>query len=447
MYDTVAQYRQVIGNMLVDDWHPPIMVRLWQLLRPLGTGTAPMFALQTTFYAAGFALIVGALVRCGRWRAAIAAAALGLSPLLLGWQMVVLKDAQMLGALLAAVGIVAYYRLQQRSIPPAAVVAAAILIAYATFVRANAAFATAPLIALLLPTRHRPLLGGAVAVGGAALAIALAPVINHDLLRAEPSDVAKSEPLFDLAGIAVRTPSDAPSPFTRAERTEIAARHCVKPFFWDSLTDPAGCEDATERLLTNPADRLYLELARAAAAHPFAYAAHRLAHWNSTERWLVPPNLPDAGPPAEAEANGFGLAGPQDSAAFTWQDAATAEAATPLGWPIVWTVVAGLLAPVAWRRRSEPEGGLALALLASALTLEASFLAISIASDLRYHLWPMAASALALILLCDRIDWRRRTTIAAAVLLAAIAAAGVFARASLPPAPSSYEQMIRSPSA
>ena len=30
MYDTVAQYRQVIGDMLVDDWHPPAMVRLWR---------------------------------------------------------------------------------------------------------------------------------------------------------------------------------------------------------------------------------------------------------------------------------------------------------------------------------------------------------------------------------------------------------------------------------
>ena len=31
MYDTVAQYRQVLGGP-VDDWHPPVMVRLWQLL-------------------------------------------------------------------------------------------------------------------------------------------------------------------------------------------------------------------------------------------------------------------------------------------------------------------------------------------------------------------------------------------------------------------------------
>jgi hypothetical protein len=445
MYDTVAQYGQVVGGT-VDDWHPPIMVRLWQGLHALGTGTAPMFALQVALYAVGFALIAAALVKARRWCAAICTAVLALSPLLLGWQMVVLKDEQMLGSLLASVGIVAHHRLRGRKVPHAAAVIAAALILYATLVRANALFATVPLLVLLLPTRDRPLFSTGLAAAGMAAVLALAPVINHDILRAEPSDVAKSEPLFDLAGIAVRTPPAAPSPFTPAERAQIAARHCVKPFFWDSLTDPAGCEDATERLLEEPASRLYEQLARAAVAHPLAYAAHRLAHWNSTERWLVPAGLPDAGPDAEAEPNAFGLTGPQSDLAYTWQDKAAAEAATPLGWPIVWTALALLLLPLAWRRRSGPAGSLALALAASAVALEASFLVVSIASDLRYHLWPMTASALALILLSDRIDLRRRRSIASAGLLVCVAVAGTYARSISPAAPDSYESMIQAPS-
>jgi hypothetical protein len=115
MYDTVSQYGQVLTDP-VDDWHPPVMVRLWQLLHPLADGTAPMFLVQVATYALGFALIVSALVRTGRWRAGIAAAILGLSPLLLGWQMVILKDAQMLGALVAACGILAHFRLADRKI-------------------------------------------------------------------------------------------------------------------------------------------------------------------------------------------------------------------------------------------------------------------------------------------------------------------------------------------
>ena len=102
------------------------------------------------------------------------------------------------------------------------------------------------------------------------------------------------------------------------------------------------------------------------------------------------------------------------------------------------------LLPAAWRRREDHAGGLALSLLASALSLEASFLVISIASDLRYHLWPMAASALALILLSDRLALKRWEWITAATALLLVVAGGAYARATLPQAPDSYQGMLQS---
>jgi len=443
MYDTVSQYDQVLSND-VTDWHPPVMVRLWQVLHRLASGTEPMFVLQVALYAVGFALIVAALVRSGRWRSAIAAAVLALSPLLIGWHMVVLKDAQMLAALFAAVGIVAHFRLGGRRVPILLAAAATLLIAYATLVRANALFATVPLVIFLLP-RPQGLIGRA-ALGLAAMAILIAatPIIDQRLFRAEPSGVAKSQPLFDLAAIAVRTPN--PWPFTRTERAQIARRHCVKAFFWDPLGEPSACEPVTERLDDASERLLYLDLMRAAAAHPLLYAEHRLRHWNSTERWLVQPNLPEAAPPDEAEDNDLGLRTPSNPLMPAWQSVAAAEAGTPLGWPIMWTVIGLLFVPAAWRRRIEPAGSLALALLASALTLEASFLVISIASDLRYHLWPMTASALALILLADDLRLGRTERIAGATAVALVIAGGLVTRATLPPAPDSYEAMIAAPS-
>jgi hypothetical protein len=112
----------------------------------------------------------------------------------------------------------------------------------------------------------------------------------------------------------------------------------------------------------------------------------------------------------------------------------------------MWTVVALLLAPVAWRQRAEPAGGIAFALVVSALTLEASFLVVSIASDLRYHLWPMAASALAAILLSGRIALTPRWVIASGAVLALVAGGGLAARASFPQAPGTYAEMVKAPS-
>ncbi len=443
MYDTVAQYGQVLGAE-VDDWHPPIMVRLWQLLHGIGAGSRPIFALQVGFYAAGFALIVAVLVRIGRWRAGIAAGLLAVSPLLLGWQMVVLKDSQMLGALVCAVGLVAYFRLSGRRIPAWAVAIIGILIAYATLVRANAVFATVPLAVLLLPRPTATAARLALIIAGVAAVVLVSPLINHRVLEAQPSNVAKTLPMFDLAAIAVATPT--PGPFTSAERGQIIQRHCVKAFFWDPLGEPSACEAATDRLMEAPAGQLYLGLAQTALRHPVTYASHRLQHWNSTERWLVPPGLREAVPPDETEPNDLGLETPRNPIVGLWQSAAAVEAGTPLGWPIVWTLIAVLIVPLARSRRGERDGSLALALLASTITLEASFLFISIASDLRYHLWSMTASALALILLSAEVRLRNRPAVAAAGLMALIIVAGLWTRATLPRAPDTYQGAIHAPS-
>ncbi|MEO7787663.1 MAG: hypothetical protein ABIR77_07575, partial [Sphingomicrobium sp.] len=119
-----------------------------------------------------------------------------------------------------------------------------------------------------------------------------------------------------------------------------------------------------------------------------------------------------------------------------------AEAGTPFGWPVLWTMIAVFAAPIAWGRRNEPAAGLALALAASAIGMEASFLVVSIASDLRYHLWSMAASALALILLVGGVPVRRGALLIIAISLAAIVAAGLYTRSTLPSAPATYRAMI-----
>ena len=72
------------------------------------------------------------------------------------------------------------------------------------------------------------------------------------------------------------------------------------------------------------------------------------------------------------------------------------------------------------KRPGDDIAELALALAGSTLMLEASFGIISIASDLRYHLWPMLAAGLAFVLMVDRVD-RRAAWIASAVLALLVA--------------------------
>jgi hypothetical protein len=480
MYDTVAQYGQVLGGAY-DDWHPPAMARLWSLLAPLGPGATPMLALQFALWWLGFGLLAASCSNaasysrtttlcsrtatlcsrtatlCSRTTTSCSREggspgphtppstgstrhnntgwlllALGAWPPFLGWMAVVLKDAQMAGALIAATGVVGWWRLRGRTIPPTAIAGAALLIAYATLIRANAVFATAPLAAMLVPGKSAGW-RTAAALLGIAGTLALAPVVNHHLLDAAPSGVERTEAIYDLAGIATRVPPGSPAAgLSAAEAREVSARGCSRAYFWDPLGEPSRCNATVERLRNIPVATLYATLATAALRHPFAYAAHRLAHLNSTERWLVPLHWPGAAPPLRSEPNEVGLGHP-GAAARGWQRIAGLLVETPFGWPVVWVVLA------AAGLASAARASLAPALFASALGQEASFTMLSIASDWRYHLWPIVATALGWALL-GRPSPRAARIGGTALLLVVVA--GLAARAVLPVPPQTYAGML-----
>jgi hypothetical protein len=440
MYDSVGQFGQALTGDY-EDWHPPIMARLWGVLHGVFDGGAePMLALQLGLYWGGFGLIAAALAWIGRRRAAIATLVVAALPLFAGWQGVVLKDTQMLGAMLAGVGIVAWWRLRGRRLPVAALAGVAVLLGYATLVRANAVFACVPLAVMLFgPARWW--LRGVLCIAGIGAVLVLAPTVNHRLLGAAASGVERTEAFYDLAGIAVRDPDGAIG-LTPAEARVILARHCVKPLFWDPLGEDTRCGPVLERLHGDDAGQLYRWLVEAIVRHPLAYVAHRLGHLNSTERWLVPAHWPSAAPPAKSEPNDEGLHSP-GAAAQAWQRAAQVMAETPLGWPIAWVMVAVTGLVVGIRRGAGRSRDLALALFVSALALEASFAVLSIASDLRYHLWPMVATALGCVLLWSEARWPRRTLLIGGATLALIIGGGTLARVLLPAPPTSYTALLQ----
>ncbi|HEY1125367.1 MAG TPA: hypothetical protein VGE65_07015 [Sphingobium sp.] len=433
MFDTVRQYSQVLSGSY-DDWHPPVMARLWSWLRPIGDGTAPLFALQIIAYWIGLGALAQAL---GRWRA-VAVLAIGAFPVFLGWQAVVLKDGQLVGALACAFGLVASARIRARPLAWPALAAVILCLAYATLLRANAAFSTVPLAVLLfVPPRHRFLRPAAILLC-IPLVILASQFVSRHLLGARDSGVSRVEAIYDLAGIAVRTGD----PIGGMDPAALADLHCVKPLFWDPMQGREDCQAALAGVDRLPAGTLYAMLASAAGKHPLAYAAHRLAHLNATWRWLVPLHWPLAAPPAYDEPNDLGLAARPGPAFLGWQRIAGSLTDLPFAWPVFWLAL-GLCGLVQWERMQPgPRRDLAFALLASALCQEASFAILSISSDLRYHLWPMLAVALAWTLLWERWRWDRRTVLGLA-LLSLVLLQGLSARLTLPEGPVAYKDLLK----
>lgn len=433
MYDSVAQYRQALTGRY-DDWHPPAMARVWSLVA--GQGGGPMLLLQLAGYWAGLGLLAARLARSGRVAAGLGLLALGCWPPLLGWQAALLKDSQLMAALLPATGIVAWYRLDGRRLPAVATAAVALLLLYALLLRANAAFAVVPLAIAWSPRPRATTRRVALAVIGIAAAIGVAGLASHRLMGAARSGVERTQAIYDLAGIAVRSGDAAAVGLLPGTVDALRAKACVRPYFWDPLGEPSRCAQEAASWRATPPGTLYRMLALAALRHPLDYAGHRLAHLNATGRWLVPARWPGAAPPESSEPNPLGLRDP-GAAGAAWSRLGGALVDWPVGWPVFWVLVGALLLVGGWRD-ARPAAAQARALVVSALSLEASFAALSIASDLRYHLWPMVATVLAAVL-AGPAAWRPR---AGWLLLAGVVAAGVAARLVLPAVPDTYAGML-----
>lgn len=433
-YDSVVQYQQVLSGQY-DDWHPPAMARLWAVFHGAGwTGQAPLFVLQLLLYWAGLGLFAAALARRGQSIAALVALLLGIWPPLLGWQIAVLKDAQMTGAILAAVGLASWWRLDGRRLPLSAAALVLLLLGYATLVRFNAAFATVPLAFGLLGGLRwdRPLFQAVLVLAVTAAVLGLLTPINQRLLQAKPSGVERSLPLFDLAGIAYHAgPAAVPQVPARLWR-KAEAKGCLTPILWDPIGDEHACGYIVDTLQhAAPGHKLRDAWLSAIATHPIAYAEHRIAHWNSEMRAWMPAAMPGTGPLAASEPNDLGLPSPPKRIKG-FQHVGTILAESAAGAPILWFAVALGVLFCTWPAR-DAAGGVAVTLALSAILTELAFGVVGVASDYRYHCWGMFAAGLGLLAATGtRVSPRRALVAALGVGLVAVIV--VVARMTLPAA-------------
>lgn len=399
IWDSIRQYDQALSGRF-DDWHPPLMEWVWRLLTHLAPGPAPMLLLQLAIYAAGFGLLATWALKQRRPGLGVALAASSLTPIAVALMGAIIKDSLMAALLLAAAGLLAWRRDDERDLPLSLI--GIVLVVLACALRFNAFVAGGPLVAALLPERLRrtPLrLVLTTAVTTVALLLPM-PIANH-LLGAERSDVGLSLVIFDLGGITERAGKSVFPPLP--VKDPVAANDdCYSPVRWDLYADwaedpcPVGFEPV-RKAFRERGIRPTLFWAEAILSHPIAYAEHRLRHFNVNTRFLV-------GDPIEV--NGDVVRPVYDRSnpnRWSYQvtpnplhdvvDAtAMACARTPLGWPIFWMALAAGLLTLAHRL---PSRRLIWPLALSSLLYGLGYGVVSVSSEIRYHLWTMLAALLA----------------------------------------------------
>ncbi len=414
-YDVVFAFGEYRAHA-VADWHPPVLIRLWQGLATLGLpGLGSLYLIQTLLLWLGLGLLATAQAREGRRWSAAALLLVGILPPVFGWMAEVLKDTQFTAALAAATGVAGHYRLRGRPMPWAAVGGVALLLLYATLLRQNALFSTVPLAAGLAVAERGGRARAPIAAGLVLLVALLAPAINPRISDARPAYAERSMQLYDMAGIAhfarlPTIPGVAPAIWAEAER-----RGCYTPYAWDSYDMPQSCPPIWATLRDRPLTADWLGLI---VAHPIAYAEHRLGHWNTTLRFLTARQEPRAAAQKRSTPNPWGLGLGESRAAAVSFKVQSIFAATPLGWPVAW---AGLGLAVLWAGAAlprSPRRDLALTLALSGLVQMASSLVVSVAADFRYHHWPIVAIAMAGALLVGEPLPTYRVRRSALILLA-----------------------------
>jgi hypothetical protein len=438
-YDAVTQFTQAITGRY-DDWHPPIMARLWSLFLKAGAwGTAPMLLLQLALFWSGLGMLAVALRRAGAPVAGWCALAVGLLPPVIDWMVVVDKDCQMIAAMVCAVGVLALIRIGRQAAPIWAGAIVAMLLIYAWLLRANAVFAVMPLAFVWVGWFgiRRRWVRAALLLAATLAAIGVSGPINHRLLGADRSGVQYTLPIFDLAGISHRThlaamPGLSPADWSRAERL-----HCATPFYWDPFADPVRCGPMGNALVSDEEGPppLFRNWITEIVAHPLAYAGHRAAHLNATLRIATPPDEHSAAAPFATPENLYDIGSKATPLTRALGRIAGLAEQTPIGAPAVWLVALLAIGGVLLGTPRQPPRDLALSLILSATLMTASFAIVSIASDLRYHLWLITATGLSVVLLGACREVPRGRLAIAALVVAAACAGSILLRAGAAPMP------------
>ena len=394
-YDGLRQYDQALSGQF-DDWHPPMMDWIWRWLIPVWPGPAPMLMLQLLLYGGGIAGLAVWALRQRRGGLAIALCATTLLPLSAALMGEVLKDCLMAGALTAAASLALFgLGTGRRSLR----VMAGLLIVFAATLRFNAFLAGVPLLLVVAGPRCWASWWrlGLTALVGTVVLLGAMPVANR-VLGAAHSDVELSLVIFDLGGITHNSGVDVFPPMGRADAAKVIGA-CYSPVKWDTYSwwvdplCPINFEDVRKAFHAQGLSP-YGYLARQIVAHPVAYAQHRLAHWNLATRFLVRDAV-DRAVQRQSAPNERGFAVSNGPLLDRVDGVAMAAGLGPLGWPCCTIALAlGLvLASGSLAQR------LAIRMLAgSALLYGLGYAVFSVAAELRYYLWTMIATALALVI-------------------------------------------------
>ncbi len=277
-YDSLVQLSQAQDRNYFD-WNPPVMAAVWSFLISMTGSFSSLFWAQLCMLDCGLMLFAYVFWRSRLWGALIGLVAFSCSPFLLNFAGVVWKDVGMTFAFLIAFGVVAVAHILRRGTGFAAIVALPFVL-YAVAVRYNALPAILPLFFMFIwissntnwPRRIcLSVIGTVVAAAGVLIVVHL---LVYDYLGATRQFPGQFIPLYDLAGLSVRTGTDLIPHFAKGqdfsmERLKAAYTPVTGDYLFREPSVLRASRDAVE--VADVRQAWLHEI----AGHPVIYLEHR----------------------------------------------------------------------------------------------------------------------------------------------------------------------------
>jgi hypothetical protein len=372
------------------DWQSPLMSIIWRWIDPLAPGPASMFVLIAALYWTGFGGLALIVARHSVWLALIVPL-LALFPpafMLLGmiWRDILFAGLWLLAAVMAFVTAERVSAL--RWLLQALALA---LVALGILLRPNAIIAAPLLIAYVIwPTRFDWRRAAVVFVPALIAGYGLIHVVYYGILDVKRENPLHSLLVFDLGGITHFTGENQfPVSWSRQETTLLTTT-CYNPERWDSYWTMEPCRFVMQRLESKDdvifgTPRLTGAWARAVAAHPLAYLAHRATFMGTLLfRPILTLELYHANDPAKtplAQSRYF-------KSVLALHDAIKSSVLFRIGF---WLILAIVTFVFAWPARATPAGAFAIGITASAIVYVMTFFAVGVAAEFRYGYWCVLA--------------------------------------------------------
>jgi hypothetical protein len=412
--DSIYQYQQAVTGVY-DDWHPPIMARLWSVFHSIVDGTWTMFVFHAICYWLSILLCALGLSRAGQPRLAWMLLAVGLFPPFLMLSINVHKDIGLGVVLLLSFAVTFSTRSQGHEPALTIKLIASLLLFYAAMVRINGVFAAVPIACYIWypGLLEKPVRLLVLTAALTLPTLAVENLINKNIFQARPAGAMRSLQLFDLAGIAhfsgdLTTLDGATSNLDRID-------DCYSPLLADTLYHGAKCGFIWDHLAVAPGgagqdvpnpelSRLWVKMI---LLHPLAYLEHRLDHFNSEMAFAVPSHHADLSIVRRIVDRTSASAGALHSKSRIMDLARNNIFSTPAFWLVAALVLIIIILPLRKSIHMEWDRA-ALGLAMSGVIYMAGFAVVGVATDPRYQFSGMLSGFVAAVLAFPTVEQRFR---------------------------------------